>query len=57
MDKHTATEISYKNGYADGYRSAILEVEKLIRETVSSYIESDELLTILNELRLKGDQK
>lgn len=59
MDTHRATEISYQNGYASGYRAAILEVEKLIRDTVPSYIiyESDELLNVLNELRIKGEQK
>lgn len=55
MDKYTAAGLAYKNGY----RAAMLEVEKLIRDTVSSYIiyESDELLTILNELRIKGEQE
>lgn len=55
MDIHTATELAYKNGY----RAAMLEIEKLIRETVPSYIiyESDELLNVLNQLRIKGEDK
>lgn len=55
MDPNIATELAYKNGY----KAAINEIEKLIRDTVPSYIiyESDELLTVLNELRIKGEQK
>ena len=59
MDPNRAIEKAYADGYGTGYKAAIIQVEKLIRDTVPSYIiyESDELLTVLNELRIKGEQK
>ena len=59
MDPNREIEKAYADGYGTGYKAAIIQVEKLIRDTVPSYIiyESDELLTVLNELRIKGGQQ
>ena len=53
------TDLTYENGYAAGYKEAMLEAEKMIRNKVPAYIiyESDELLAILHELRIKGEQR
>ena len=34
MDKYTATELAYKNGYANGYEKAVKDFEQKLKEKI-----------------------
>ena len=47
MDKHSATEIAFKNGYEQGYKDAVKEIcdeaNRIIKETNGEYIYKETL--------------
>ncbi len=45
MDKHTATEVAYKNGYEAGKAA----LEKALKEGIEKFLSDDETAVIISE--------